>query len=202
MRSRLLVSVLALALTGAITSCDDDGGITDIGEGLDDTATWIASLNAANERQATPVNSPAVGRAWFTDNGNAITYYIEYEGLVAPLSGRSMQRVYLVLAAIGYLAAGVPMLMESARSGNILFWTDPRRTNAELFVNLTSTAFALDLLAVVLVALIWITREARRLGIPRLWMYWVLTLLFGLGGTLPLFLSVREGRLERRAEGA
>jgi hypothetical protein len=106
-----------------------------------------------------------------------------------------MERVYLALACIGYLAPGVPMLMESARSGNILFWTDPQRTIAELFVNLTSTAFALDLAAVVVVALLWMTREARRVGIARVWIFWVLTLLFGLGGTLPLFLALRERRL-------
>lgn len=114
---------------------------------------------------------------------------------MAPLSSRTMQGVYLALAVIGYLAPGVPMVIESARSGNLLFWTDPQRTTSELFVNLTSTAFALDLAAVVLVALIWMTREARRVGIGRVWAFWLLTLLFGLGGTLPLFLYVRERRL-------
>jgi hypothetical protein len=106
-----------------------------------------------------------------------------------------MQPVYVALAVVGYLATGVPMLVESARSGNLLFWTNPARTTTELFTNLTSTAFALDLLVVVLVALIWMTREARRLGITRIWAFWLLTLLFGLGGTLPLFLYVRERRL-------
>ena len=106
-----------------------------------------------------------------------------------------MQRVWLALAATGYLVTGVPMLMESARSGNILFWTDPQRTTAELFANLTSTAFALDLMIVVLVALIWMTREAHRVRIGKVWVFWVLTLLFGLGGTLPLFLYFRERRL-------
>lgn len=114
---------------------------------------------------------------------------------MAPLSSRTMQGVYLALAGIGYLAPGVPMLLESARSGNVLFWTDPQRTIVELFANRTSTAFALDLAAAVVVALVWITREARRLGMGRVWGYWVLTLLFGLGGTLPLFLFFRERRL-------
>jgi hypothetical protein len=113
-----------------------------------------------------------------------------------------MQRVYLALAVVGYLAAGVPMVMESARSGNLLFWTDPARTTAELFANLTSTAFALDLLVVVLVALVWMTREARRIGVGRVWAFWTLTLLFGLGGTLPLFLYARERRLDHAARGA
>ena len=112
-----------------------------------------------------------------------------------------MQGVYLTLAGIGYLAPGVPMVIESARSGNLLFWTDPQRTTSELFANLTSTAFALDLGAAVLVALVWMTREARRVGVGRAWVYWLLTLLFGLGGTLPLFLYARERRLHSERGG-
>jgi hypothetical protein len=58
-----------------------------------------------------------------------------------------------------------------------------------------SLASALDLSTVVLVALVWMTREARRIGVGRVWVYWALTLLFGVGGTLPLFLYARERRL-------
>jgi hypothetical protein len=119
---------------------------------------------------------------------------------VIPQSSQSIRRVYLALAVVGYVAAGVPMLLESARSGNFLFWTQRQRTTSELFANLTGTAFALDLLTVVLVALVWMTREARRVGIGRVWGYWALTLLFGLGGTLPLFLYVRERRLSHQTE--
>src|SRR3954462_9706293 len=122
--------------------------------------------------------------------------YLAPEDSIVPSSSRTMQRVYLLLAAVGYLAPGVPTVLESARSGNLLFWTDPQRTLAELFVNLTSTAFALDLVVAAVVALIWMTREARRVGIARAWIFWLLTLLFGLGGTLPLFLYRRERRLQ------
>jgi hypothetical protein len=106
-----------------------------------------------------------------------------------------MMRVYLALAVIGYLVPNTLSVIESVQTGNILFWTDPSRTTSELFANRTSSAFALDLFAVVLVALIWMTQEAKRLGITRVWRFWVLTLLFGLGGTLPLFLYFRERRL-------
>jgi hypothetical protein len=34
------------------------------------------------------------------------------------------------------------------------------------------------------------------------WAFWTLTLLFGLGGTLPLFLYARERRLDHAARGA
>jgi hypothetical protein len=50
-------------------------------------------------------------------------------------------------------------------------------------------------MVVVLVVLIWITREAHRVRLANVWAFWVLTLLFGLGGTLPLFLYFRERRL-------
>lgn len=107
----------------------------------------------------------------------------------------AMAPLYLALAVAGYLLPGVPMLRESVETGNWLFWTDPARTTAQLFANRTSTAFALDLTAVVVVALIWMTVEARRVGLPQVWRYWLLTALFGLGGTLPLFLWSRERRL-------
>ena len=106
-----------------------------------------------------------------------------------------LETLYLVLAVVGFLLPGVPMVIESVESGNILFWTDPARTTAELFANRTSTAFALDLVAVVLVAAIWMAVEARRVGIGAIWRFYVLLALFGLGGTLPLFLWARERRL-------
>lgn len=114
---------------------------------------------------------------------------------MAPSSSKSMQQAYLALAVIGYIATGVPMLTESARTGNLLFWTKPQLTIDGLFGNLTSTAFTLDLMVVVVVTLVWMTREARRVRVPNVWAFWVLTLLFGLGGTLPLFLYFRERRL-------
>ena len=111
------------------------------------------------------------------------------------LSSATMSKVYVVLAILGYLIAVPPMILESMRSGNILFWTQPQRTISELFANLTSTSFALDAMAVAVVILVFITREARRMHIGKVWIYWVLTLLFGVAGTLPLFLAVRERRL-------
>jgi hypothetical protein len=48
---------------------------------------------------------------------------------------------------------------------------------------------------VVVTALVWMTRESRRVGLTRAWRFWVLTFAFGLGGTLPLFLYFRERRL-------
>jgi|SRR5689334_20981977 hypothetical protein len=111
------------------------------------------------------------------------------------LSRATMSRIYLLLAVLGYAVAVPPMIIESIRSGNFLFWTKPQLTISELFANLTSTSFALDAMAVAVVMLVFITREAHRMRMGRIWIYWVLTLLFGVAGTLPLFLAVRERRL-------
>jgi hypothetical protein len=112
-----------------------------------------------------------------------------------------MARVYLILAVLGFLVPNTVAVIESVETGNILFWTDPMRTTSELFVNRTSTAFALDLLVTAVVVLIWMTVEAARLGIKRVWVFWVLTLLFGMGGPLPLFLYFRERRLAVKPAG-
>jgi hypothetical protein len=111
------------------------------------------------------------------------------------MSSATVSRIYLLLAVAGYAIAVPPMILESIRSGNILFWTKPQLTVSELFANLTSTAFALDAMAVAVVMLVFMTREAHRMRMGRIWVYWVLTLLFGVSGTLPLFLAVRERRL-------
>jgi hypothetical protein len=114
---------------------------------------------------------------------------------------RRLQWLYLALAVVGFVAPGFVMIRESIRTGNILFWTKPALTTAELFANGTSTAFALDLFGVVTVGLVWMTVESRRLGIHAVWRYWLLTLLFGLAGPLPLCLYARERRLQMQAPG-
>lgn len=112
-----------------------------------------------------------------------------------------LARLYLILAVVGFVVPNTVAVIESVETGNILFWTDPARTTSELFVNRTSTAFGLDLLLTAVAILLWMTVEARRLGIRRVWLFWVLTLLFGMGGPLPLFLYIREQRLAARPEG-
>jgi hypothetical protein len=112
-----------------------------------------------------------------------------------PETRSSIAPLYLALAVVGFVVPGVPMLMESALTGNILFWTDPTRTIAELFANRTSTAFGLDAILAAIAACIWFVYESRRIRLGGAWRFVVLTLLFGLGGTLPLFFWFRERAL-------
>jgi len=107
------------------------------------------------------------------------------------------KRLYGVLAAVGYISANWFVLQVSIDTGNVLLWTRPLETTAGMFANRISTAFAVDLLITGLVACIWFHFEGTRLGMQRVWSYWVLTLAFGLAGTLPLFLLHRERRLEQ-----
>jgi hypothetical protein len=106
-----------------------------------------------------------------------------------------MKKIYLFMSILGYLSANLLVLLESFENKNILLWTKPDETIAGLFANRISTIFAIDLLFVVLVFFVWSFIEAKRLGIKKIWLYWLLTLLFGLAGTLPLFLWAREKHL-------
>ena len=88
MRSRLLVPLFALALTGATTSCNDE--ITALNRSFEEDAAWAATLNGANE--SPPVTTPATGRAWLVDRGNTIDVYVEYSGLVANTTNAHIHR--------------------------------------------------------------------------------------------------------------
>jgi hypothetical protein len=106
-----------------------------------------------------------------------------------------MKRVYAALSVLGYVAANWFVILVSVDTGNVLLWTRPLETMAGMFANRIAAAFAIDLLLTALVACIWFHAEGKRLGMRRVWIYWALTLAFGLAGTLPLFLLHREDYL-------
>jgi hypothetical protein len=103
-----------------------------------------------------------------------------------------MKNLYLILALIGFIAPNIYVAMVSIETGNILLWLDPTATLNGMFGNDISTAFILDLLVVVFVFFIWSYYEAKKYTIKNVWIIWVLTMLFGLAGTFPLFLYLRE----------
>src|SRR5687767_3589497 len=123
MRSRLLVPVFALALTGAVTSCDDS--ITSIDENFRDDATWEATMSGANEVPA--VTTSATGRAWFVDRGNTIDYYMEYSGLTSNTTNAHIHR-----GAVGQAPASNLMVqlffVQGATSGVVVGTIDMTRT--------------------------------------------------------------------------
>ena len=109
-----------------------------------------------------------------------------------------MKTLYAVLSVIGYIAPNWLVLLVSLDTGNILLWARPLETMAGMFANRIAAAFAIDLLFTALVACIWFYAEGRRLGMPKIWGYWISALAFGLAGTLPLFLLRRHRRLEQQ----
>ena len=108
-----------------------------------------------------------------------------------------LKRLYAVLTVVGYISANWFVLQVSIDTGNVLLWTRPLETMAGMFANRIATAFAVDLLLTALAACIWFYVEGNRLGMSRVWSYWLLALAFGLAGTLPLFLLHRERRIEQ-----
>ncbi|MFN8336510.1 MAG: DUF2834 domain-containing protein [Cyclobacteriaceae bacterium] len=106
-----------------------------------------------------------------------------------------MRSLYALLAVVGFIVPNILVFRESVETGNILLWLNPAATLGGMFGNRIAAAFVTDLLCVVLVALVWIVIESKRLNMKNSWIYIVLTLLFGLAGPLPLFLYQREKAL-------
>ncbi|MCK6617964.1 MAG: DUF2834 domain-containing protein [Cyclobacteriaceae bacterium] len=103
-----------------------------------------------------------------------------------------MKLIYLILSIIGFIAPNIFVAIESVETGNVLLWLDPAATINGMFGNRIATAFIVDLLVVVFIFFFWTYHEAKRQGIKNVWVIWVLTMLFGMAGTFPLFLYLRE----------
>jgi hypothetical protein len=103
----------------------------------------------------------------------------------------------LVLTVLGFLAPNILVIKVSIETGNILLWTHPAATIAAAFGNDISSAFLIDLLFVVSVFFIWTYTTAKQLAIKNVWLYWLLALLFGMAGVLPLFLYQIEKKKKK-----
>jgi hypothetical protein len=99
-----------------------------------------------------------------------------------------MKRLYLVLAILGFSIPYYFFLSFLLQNGlNLPLLLE------QLFATPISTFFAVDLLITGVVFLIFSYFEARRMRIPRWWIYPAATLLVGPSFSFPLFLYVREG---------
>jgi hypothetical protein len=70
----------------------------------------------------------------------------------------------------------------------VAFWKDT-------FANPAAASITLDIGLFVLAAAIWMVLEARRLGMPYVWLYIVGGFLIAISVTFPLFMLMRERRL-------
>lgn len=65
----------------------------------------------------------------------------------------------------------------------------------ETFANPAAASITLDLFLLVVAVSIWMVLEARRLGMPYVWLYIVVGALIAISVTFPLFMLMRERRL-------
>jgi len=103
-----------------------------------------------------------------------------------------MKNIYLVLTIIGLILPYfffLSFVAENGLNGGLLL--------RELFGTKISTSFATDLLISGLVFLAYLRAEAARLRVPYWGVYVVAMLIIGLSFAFPLFLYVRETRLQR-----
>ncbi len=103
-----------------------------------------------------------------------------------------MKKVYLSLSIVGFILPTIFVVMESIDTGNILLYTNPLATAQGMFANRISTIFGIDLLFGTFVFFIWSYQESKRLKLKNIWVVWLLTMLFGLAGSFPFFLYLRE----------
>jgi Terpene cyclase DEP1 len=105
-----------------------------------------------------------------------------------------IQTVYLILCILGTVlpySQFVPFLAEHGLNLQLFF--------EQLFVNRISSFFGMDLIVSSLVLWVFIFWEGTRLGMKNLWIYVASNLLVGVSLRLPLFLLMRERKLDQSA---
>jgi hypothetical protein len=107
------------------------------------------------------------------------------------------QFVYLVLAGVGLCATWFFNLRFMAESGGTLDLVAFVRAG---YANSASTSLSNDLLVGCTAFMVWSFAEVRRLGMRRWWVYPVLTFGIAFAFAYPLFLFLRDRRLQERGE--
>ena len=100
--------------------------------------------------------------------------------------------IYLLLCLVGFAlpyAEFVPWVMDHGLNPGLFV--------QHLFINRISTFFALDVVVSAIVLLLFAAVESARLRIPNRWIVVLATFLVGVSLGLPLFLYLRERRLEQ-----
>jgi hypothetical protein len=103
-----------------------------------------------------------------------------------------MKRMYFILAFFGFVIPYYFLIRFLVQFG-----LDPVEMGNQLFANDMSTFFAVDLMIVAVVFLIFSYFNSRKLGMKRWWVYVIATLLIGPSFSIPLYLGIREDFLYR-----
>ncbi|HEX4438537.1 MAG TPA: DUF2834 domain-containing protein [Thermoanaerobaculia bacterium] len=102
--------------------------------------------------------------------------------------------VYLVLCVVGAIVPYAVFLPWLSAHG-----LDLRLLIREIFANRAAGSFAADVILSSVAFWVFVAIEGRRAGIPRLWLPIAANAIVGLSLGLPLFLYMRERRLELAA---
>jgi hypothetical protein len=103
------------------------------------------------------------------------------------------QRVYLVLGLVGLGATWYFNLRFMAEAGGVFDVVAFVRAG---YANSASSSLSNDLLVACTAFLVWSYAEVRRLGMRRWWVYPVLTFGIAFAFAFPLFLFLRDRRLQ------
>ena len=108
-----------------------------------------------------------------------------------------LKHLYLGLCIAGVIlpfSQFAPWVMEHGLSPALAF--------SEIYDSRLSLFAWLDVIVSAVVLLTFVGVESRRLGMQRIWIYWLATLTVGVSLGLPLFLFMREHHIsaQRRAE--
>lgn len=96
---------------------------------------------------------------------------------------------YGAVALAAFIGTQTELVRHFRHHGTIhSFLTDP-------VVNPAASFLTIDVVAVAVVALIFMLAESRRLGLPRVWLYVSLTFIVAISVALPLFMIERERHL-------
>ncbi|NJR74076.1 MAG: DUF2834 domain-containing protein [Scytonema sp. CRU_2_7] len=102
-----------------------------------------------------------------------------------------LKTIYFILCILGTvlpLSQFVPFLIQNGLDVNLFI--------EELFANRISAFFGMDVIVSSLVLWIFVYWEGSRLGMKNLWIYIASHLLVGVSLGLPLFLLMRQRKLE------
>lgn len=102
-----------------------------------------------------------------------------------------LKTIYLILCIVGTVlpySQFVPFLIENGLDVNFFL--------KQLFANRISVFFDMDVIVSSLVLWVFVYWEGSRLGMKNLWIYIASNLLVGVSLGLPLFLLMREYKLE------
>ncbi|WP_009632770.1 DUF2834 domain-containing protein [Synechocystis sp. PCC 7509] len=102
-----------------------------------------------------------------------------------------IQTTYLIFCILGTIlpySQFVPFLVKHGLNLQLFF--------EQLFINRISSFFAMDLIVSSLVLWVFVFWEGSRLGMKNLWVYVASNLLVGVSLGLPLFLLMRQRKLE------